>query len=286
MMERQPLEIRRDVAALAALLDTRRVVALTGAGCSTESGIPDYRGPETRRRARNPIKYQEYIGDPARRRRYWARSMMGWPRFSSFAPNQGHRALASMEHAGVLTGLITQNVDRLHQEAGSHRVVELHGAMAEVACLDCQAVEPRHSLQARLHALNPGWEATVIELAPDGDAVIPEALIDTFRVAGCRTCRGTLKPDVVFFGESIKRAVHEAADAMMAEADALLIVGSSLAVYSGYRFLREASRRRMPVGVINLGALHRGNELVDVHVDAPAGEALSALRDALMGARP
>jgi len=157
---------------LVEILAGRRIAVLTGAGCSTESGIPDYRGPETRRRARNPIQYKGFIGSAATRRRYWARAVVGWDRFAQARPNPAHEALADMEEAGLLTGLITQNVDRLHHEAGSRRVVELHGALAEVICLSCRSLSPRIELQRRLAEANPGWESRRAEMAPDGDAEI------------------------------------------------------------------------------------------------------------------
>lgn len=264
-----------------ALLRGRRPLVLTGAGCSTESGIPDYRGPETRRRARNPIQYKEFVGDEARRRRYWARSVLGWPRFVTAQPNRAHAALAQLERRGLLTGIVTQNVDRLHHKAGSEAVVELHGALADVRCLQCGVVCARGALQSRLLALNPGFGERGAELAPDGDAELEEAAGERFQVAPCAACGGVLKPDVVFFGENVPRAVYDQANAWLARADALLVVGSSLAVYSGLRFVREAARRALPVGMINLGPPERGAEWIDVMWDANAGDALPALAQAL-----
>ncbi len=257
--------------ALAAALRGRRVVALTGAGCSTESGVPDYRGPETRRRARNPIQFQDFLRDPEARRRYWARSVAGWAQIDAAAPNDAHRALAALEGSGALHGLITQNVDRLHHKAGSRRVVELHGAMAEVACLSCRAVERREVLQRRLLSLNPDWQVRRAEIAPDGDAEAPDADVAAFRVVGCMACGGVLKPRVVFFGENVPRPVYDDALALMAEAEALLVVGTSLAVYSGYRFVLQAAEAGIPVGMINLGPPHRGGELAQVFIDGHAG---------------
>ena len=259
---------------LTSLLSGRRIAVLTGAGCSTESGIPDYRGPETRRRARNPIQYRAFLGDPASRRRYWARAMVGWARFSAAQPNDAHRALAAMEEAGLLTGLVTQNVDRLHQDAGSRNVVELHGALAEVICLSCGRLSPRGRLQERLLEANPGWADRVAELAPDGDAEIDPSR--DFRVVGCERCRGPLKPHVVFFGEGVPRERVEAAWAIVDAADVLLVVGSSLAVYSGYRFVRGAAKRGQPIALINLGET-RGDGHARVRVDARAGQLLPHL---------
>ncbi len=266
-----------ELAAAAALLRGRRVVALTGAGCSTESGIPDYRGPGTRERARNPVQYRAFVDDPRARQRYWARSMLGWPRFAAARPNDGHRAFAALERAGLLRGVITQNVDRLHHAAGSARVVELHGALAEVVCLACGAIEPRDALQRRLALLNPRWDADV-ELAPDGDAELDAA--DGFRVADCLACGGVLKPRVVFFGENVPLGTVDRAFALLEEGDALLVAGSSLTVYSGFRFVRRAAERGVPVVVVNLGPT-RGDPLAALRVDAPVGEVLPALVTAL-----
>lgn len=264
--------------ALADLLRGRRVAVLSGAGCSTESGIPDYRGPETRRRARNPVQYQAFMTDPGARVRYWARSTVGWPRFRQARPNAGHAALAHLEAAGVVYGVVTQNVDRLHQAAGSRRVVELHGALAEVRCLTCGALSSREAHQRRLAALNPGWAPRTAELAPDGDAELGD--VAGFLVPACRDCGGVLKPNVVFFGESVPRATVEAAYALVAEADVLLVVGSSLAVYSGYRFVRWAAQAARPVAIVTLGAT-RGDALATLRVEARLGEALPRLAAAL-----
>jgi NAD-dependent SIR2 family protein deacetylase len=268
------------VEALASLFRGRRLVVLTGAGCSTESGIPDYRGPGTRARARNPIQHREFLTKPEVRARYWARSLLGWPRFSSARPNAAHEALAAMEREGRVLGLITQNVDRLHHVAGSQRVIELHGALARVRCLDCEAVEPRAELQDRLLALNPGFAERSAELLPDGDAELPLEAVRAFLVADCTRCGGTLKPDVVFFGDNVPPPTVEAAFSLLEQGDALLVVGSSLAIYSGFRFLQRAVDRHMPVGVINIGEC-RGVELVDVRVEARAGEVLPQLAAAL-----
>ncbi|HKE18634.1 MAG TPA: NAD-dependent protein deacetylase [Kofleriaceae bacterium] len=268
---------------IAALLRGRRPAALTGAGISTESGIPDYRGPLTRARARNPIQHGQFVRDPAARRRYWARSVIGWPRVDAAAPNAAHAALAAMERGGALTGVVTQNVDRLHARAGSCRVVELHGALSDVACLDCGGREARAALQERLLALNPGFASRSAEVAPDGDAELPAALVDAFAVAACTACGGVLKPDVVFFGGSVARDVVDAAFALVDAADALLVVGSSLEVYSGFRFVRRAAERSIPVAIINLGPT-RGDPLAAARWDERACAALPALAAAIAGA--
>lgn len=270
------------VEALARMLRGRRVVALAGAGCSTASGIPDYRGPETRRRARNPIRFRTFIGEEEGRQRYWARAVVGWPRFCASQPNAAHRSLATLEHSGVLEGIITQNVDRLHHAAGSQRVVELHGALHEVICLDCGELELRESLQQRLLALNPGWEQARAEAAPDGDAELSGELVRRFVVAGCQACGGTLKPRVVFFGENVPADVTAEAWALFDEAEVLLVVGSSLTVFSGYRFVRQAAKRGVPVAIVNLGAT-RGDPQADLRVDDRVEVVLPALVEALAG---
>lgn len=264
---------------LSALLAGKRFAALTGAGISTESGIPDYRGPETARRARNPILGREFARSADVRRRYWARAFVGWERFSRAAPNAAHRALAELEARGALAGLITQNVDRLHHAAGSRDVVELHGALAEVVCLACQSVSSRAALQERLKAKNPGFLSVAAELAPDGDSDLPEELVRGLEVEGCEHCDGPLKPRVVFFGENVAKPVVERAFAMVDAAEALLIVGSSLAVFSGYRFLLRANERGIPVALVNLGAV-RGEERCALKVEERAGLVLPRLLDA------
>lgn len=274
------VDVDSGVEALAALLRGRRVVVLTGAGCSTESGIPDYRGPDGRARVRTPVQHHAFVTRAEVRARYWARSFLGWPRFSAARPNPAHRALARMERAGVVMGLITQNVDRLHHAAGSTRVIELHGSLAEVRCLDCGTYESRAALQQRLIALNPGFAAWSAEVRPDGDADLPDEAVQTFRVAECLACGGMLKPDVVFFGDNVPRATVSAAMELLDQGEVLLVVGSSLAVYSGYRFVRRAAERGMGIGFVNLGCA-RGDDLAHVRVHAPAGVVLPRLAAAL-----
>jgi len=266
---------------LAALMRTRRTVVLSGAGVSTESGIPDYRGPDSPRRERAPISYQEFVEEARARRRYWARSSVGWPHFTTARPNAGHRALAQLEAAGYVAGVITQNVDRLHQKAGSEAVVELHGALADVRCLRCNRRTDRTAYQRRLLQLNPGWPPESATLAPDGDAVLSDAAIPDFCVPGCLRCGGTVKPDVVFFGESVPRARVEAAWALFERADMLLVVGSSLAVYSGFRFVRRATQDDRPVGIVNLGPT-RGDAHAHLRLDGRTGTVLPQLAAELM----
>jgi NAD-dependent SIR2 family protein deacetylase len=273
-----PLE--DDLAPLVALLAGRRFVALTGAGCSTESGIPDYRGGG-RTGPRNPIQHDAFMRRPDVRRRYWARATLGWAQFSGAEPNAAHRALAALESAGPLAGVITQNVDRLHQRAGSRRVVELHGALADVACIRCGRVEPRHELQARLIAANPGWLEAIAEFKPDGDAEILDAeRVAAFAVVGCRLCGGELKPDVVFFGGTVAERTLTAAWALFDEAEALLVVGSSLAVYSGFRFVRRAQERALPIALVNIGPT-RADDMAAAKIAASVGAILPRLATAL-----
>jgi NAD-dependent SIR2 family protein deacetylase len=272
---------------LADLCAGRSVVVLSGAGLSTESGIPDYRGSETRRKTRAPIRYREFMDAPETRRHYWARSAVGWSSFSAKQPNPGHEALARMEAAGVVRGVITQNVDRLHQAAGSERVIELHGALAEVRCLDCNRVFDRDRLQQRIRRLNPGWADRAATVAPDGDAELPRSVTAAFRVPPCRACGGVLKPHVVFFGESVPPHRVEAAWDLLEGADVLLVTGSSLAVYSGFRFVRGAAAAGQDLGIVNLGPT-RGDDLAGVCVEGRTGEVLPGLADALLeaGASP
>lgn len=270
--------------ALISMCRGRRITVLTGAGCSTESGIPDYRGPKTRQLARNPVQYAQFIKEPQARQRYWARSFMGWPKWSKHQPNQAHEVLARAERDGVIQGVITQNVDRLHHKAGSERVVELHGALAQVRCLDCQGLTSRDALQARLEALNPDFARSAGQLsyAPDGDVDLSqEALYSIFNVPSCERCQGILKPDVVFFGENVPKAVVERAWALFDEAQVLLVVGSSLTVYSGYRFALKASQRALPTALLNIGPTRADGLDGMLKIEARAGEVLPLLFDAL-----
>lgn len=280
-----PPAVAPDPAPLAALLaPARRIVALTGAGLSTESGIPDYRSPRPTPPS-EPIRYLEFIRDPDRRRRYWARSMAGWPAIAAARPNAGHHALARLEAAGRLHTIITQNVDRLHQRAGSQRVIELHGALAEVRCLDCGDTTDRAALQHRLAAHNPAWHhITAGTLNPDGDATLARDPA-TFTVPDCEGCGGLLKPRVVFFGESVPPPRVAAAFAAIAEADALLVAGTSLTVWSGLRFLRAAAERGIPIGLVNLGPVREG-ERATVWIPGPTGHVLPALADLLLAPAP
>jgi NAD-dependent SIR2 family protein deacetylase len=261
------------------LLAGRRVVALTGAGLSTDSGIPDYRGPDSP--PRSPMTYSEFVSGPAAQQRYWARSHVGWRTMGRARPNPGHRALATLETAGVVQALITQNVDGLHTDAGSQRVVDLHGRIADVVCLRCGDRSSRAVLDERLDQLNPGFvEDGFVEIAPDGDAVLSD--VSGFRLATCLVCAGPLKPDVVFFGENVPKDRVAECYALVEAADVLLVAGTSLTVQSGLRFVRRAHAHGIPVVLVNRGAT-RGDPMTTLRLDAGCSQVLSALADALAG---
>jgi NAD-dependent SIR2 family protein deacetylase len=253
----------------------RRVVVLTGAGLSTDSGIPDYRGPDAP--PRKPMMYGEFVSGDAARRRYWARSFVGWQHLRGAVPNDGHRALVDLERCGVVSALITQNVDGLHCDAGSRTVIELHGRIRDVICLSCGAWCSREELHELLTVLNPEFAThSEVAIAPDGDAVI--SAVDSFVVAPCASCGGVLKPDVVFFGEEVPKPRVQRCYAYVDEAEALLVAGSSLAVFSGLRFVRRAHERGIPIVIVNRGAT-RGDELATVKVDGGCSETLTAFAD-------
>lgn len=274
-----------DCASLLELLDTRSAVVLTGAGCSTDSGIPDYRGPDGRLRKRTPMRYQEFVRSPTARARYWLRSAVGWPRFRRARPNGVHGALAGLESAGVVRCVLTQNVDELHQAAGSRRVLDLHGALSRVRCLECRATATRDSVQERLQALNPGLQDLLDQggegtVRPDGDVDLPAGLERDLRVPACTGCGGVLKPDVVFFGENVPAQRVERAWSLYREAGILLVLGSSLTVYSGRRFVLQAAAEGKPVAIVNRGAT-RGDEHAAVKVDGAVGPVMERVADAL-----
>ena len=257
------------------LLSGRPLAVLTGAGLSTDSGIPDYRGPGSV--PRNPMTYQQFVSDEASRRRYWARNHAGWRHMRRAEPNSGHFALAELEQRGVLTGLITQNVDRLHQAAGSRKVIDLHGRFDRVVCLDCRTTMDRAALALRLEELNAGWMAgrsDAGDVAPDADADVSDT--EGFVVAACEICGGMLKPDFVYFGENVPKDRVAAAYALVDAAAALLVAGSSLTVMSGLRFVRHAAKQNKPVVIINRGRT-RGDDLATVKVEAGTSESLQAL---------
>lgn len=269
------------------LLRHPRCLVLTGAGCSVASGIPEYRDHEGSWKSRPPVRYAEFVGSAAARRRYWARSLFGWERIAAAAPNAVHRALSRLEHSGRLSAVVTQNVDALHQRAGSRRVIDLHGRLDEVECLDCAARIARADLQEVLLAWNREFVAaaraagvlTPAAARPDGDAQV-EADFSTFRIPDCPACGGLLKPAVVFFGENVPSGRVQSALQALERSDGLLVVGSSLMVFSGYRFCLAARDLGKPVAAVNLGRT-RADEMLSLKVVADCGEALEEAADAL-----
>lgn len=262
--------------ALARFLDAHpRIAVLTGAGVSTASGIPDYRDERGEWKHSRPVMFEDFRRDAAMRRRYWARSFVGWPRFGDASPNAAHHALADLQQHLQITGLVTQNVDRLHQRAGSERVTDLHGRLDRVVCLDCRRTIGRDDLQRALGERNPNFVATASRLRPDGDVELDPALYSHFAPPDCDSCGGMLKPDVVFFGESVPRERVEAAREVIAGADALLVVGSSLMVYSGFRFAREAHRAAKPVAILNRGTT-RADAMAQLRLSSDCGRTLAA----------
>lgn len=257
---------------VAGLLDGRTALVLTGAGVSTDSGIPDYRGPGSP--ARRPMTFQDFLSGPPMQQRYWARAHIGWQRMSGAVPNDAHLALVRMQGAGRLSGLITQNVDGLHEVAGHRDVVDLHGRIDRVICLGCRTVSTRTELHERLSELNPGHSDRVVDFAPDGDALLEDTA--DFRVAYCAECGGILKPDVVFFGENVPKDRVAHCIGLVDEAEALLVLGSSLQVMSGLRFVRQARKRGIPIVIVNRG-ITRGNDLADLKIDAGVAETLRYL---------
>ncbi len=267
----------RPFALLVELVSRGNVAVLSGAGLSTESGIPDYRGPSgLARRAGQPMTYQAFTGSARARQRYWARSHLGWRHVTGAAPNAGHLAVAGLERAGLLRGVITQNVDGLHQAAGAVAVTELHGSLHRVVCLSCWARTGREELDSRLRAANPAWTAAGPEPAvrPDGDVALDETA--GFTVVDCLACGGLLKPDVVFFGENVPRTRVTDCFSLVSASSALIVLGSSLSVMSGLRYVRHAASAGLPVVIVNQGAT-RGDELAAARLDAPLGSTLTVL---------
>jgi len=256
--------------------DHPRLFVLTGAGCSTDSGIPDYRDRDGQWKRPPPVNYAAFMHEPATRQRYWARSLVGWRRFGRALPNATHRALVSLERRGQVELLVTQNVDRLHQHAGSERVLDLHGRLDEVRCMGCEARLGRHAFQQMLEERNPAWMSLDAGDAPDGDADLEGHDFAQFEVPPCPHCGGILKPDVVFFGEAVPRERVEAAARAWQAADAVLVVGSSLMVYSGYRFVDAAARAGKPIAAVTLGRT-RADALLSLKVDAPCDTSLAFL---------
>ncbi|WP_422631876.1 NAD-dependent protein deacetylase [Pseudokineococcus basanitobsidens] len=278
-------DVEEAAARLADLVGGGGAVVLSGAGLSTDSGIPDYRGPQGSLRRHTPMTYQAFTGQgedgPSARRRYWARSHVGWRVIARSRPNAGHRAVAALEAAGLVRGTITQNVDGLHQAGGARDVVELHGSLDRVVCLSCRDVSPRERLDARLRAANPGFaaEPPAGEVNPDGDVDLPEAAVGRFVVVVCERCgSGPLKPDVVFFGETVPRPRVDESFARVDAARSLVVLGSSLTVMSGYRFVLRARRNGIPVAVLTAGET-RADATATLRLDAPLTPVLSRVVD-------
>ncbi|MGE9809055.1 MULTISPECIES: NAD-dependent protein deacetylase [unclassified Janibacter] len=261
---------------IAALLRRGPALVLTGAGMSTDSGIPDYRGPDGQRRV-TPMNYSEFVRSPQARQRYWARSYVGWQRFHAARPNGAHHAVTALQRAGLLGHVITQNVDGLHQAAGTTDVIDLHGSLSRVVCLACGDVTARRDLDARMRQDNPDYTVTSDEIRPDGDIALEQVDVERFRMPLCLACGGdALKPDVVFFGASVAKPVVERCFALTEAAPALLVLGSSLQVLSGLRFVRRAASRGIPVAAITRGPT-RGDDLIDAKVDGDLGAHLAEL---------
>ncbi|KOV87247.1 NAD-dependent protein deacetylase 1 [Nocardia sp. NRRL S-836] len=274
-----PLPRTSDLTEVVPLVESGGVLVLSGAGLSTESGIPDYRGEGGSLRRHTPMTYEEFTTSAAGRQRYWARSHVGWRTIARAHPNAGHHAVTRL--GSRLCGVITQNVDGLHQAAGTHDVVELHGGLDRVICLNCGLVSPRVELDRRLRAANPDFAATTDEINPDGDVFLPEEQVRDFVVVDCLACGGVLKPDVVFFGENVPRPRVEQCYDLVDNAKSLLVLGSSLTVMSGLRFVRRAAAAGLPVAIINRGET-RGDQFAGVRVDLPLGQSLTELADVVL----
>jgi NAD-dependent SIR2 family protein deacetylase len=270
------VDIEQRIGRLAEWVADRGVVVLSGAGLSTESGIPDYRGPSGAARRYAPMTYQAFTRDPIARRRYWARSHLGWRVIGTAQPNAGHRAVARLQELAVVDGIITQNVDGLHQAGGAHGVVELHGSLAQIACLGCRGISPRRDLIGRLNAANADFAARVTAINPDGDVELDDADLDGFTIVDCEACGGILKPDVVYFGESVPAERVSRSFELVARARTLLVLGSSLTVMSGRRFVLRAAKEGIRVAIVNQGGT-RGDPYAGLIVDGPLGVVLPEL---------
>ncbi|XP_005987228.1 NAD-dependent protein lipoamidase sirtuin-4, mitochondrial [Latimeria chalumnae] len=258
---------------------SKRLIIMTGAGLSTESGIPDYRSEGVglyARTERRPVQHFEFVRSAKARQSYWARNYVGWPQFSSCQPNPAHLALSSWEKLGKLHWLVTQNVDALHTKAGSRHLTELHGCSHRVVCLDCGHLTPRSDLQSKFQAQNPGWNEEAGGVAPDGDVFLTDEQVRNFQVPACERCDGTLKPEVTFFGDTVSREKVNFVHEQLAESDSMLVLGSSLQVYSGYRFVLAAKEKRLPIAILNIGAT-RADHLAAIKLSGRCGEVLPCI---------
>ncbi|MDX6308195.1 MAG: hypothetical protein QOI06_1241 [Nocardioidaceae bacterium] len=258
-----------------------RLFVLTGAGCSTESGIPDYRDSNGDWKRQQPVEYQRFVREPLMRSRYWARSLIGWRSFRAAEPNLAHRSLARLEQAGRVGLLVTQNVDGLHQAAGSRRVIDLHGRLDRVVCMSCHTGWRRSAWQSHLEQRNASWAGLTAPVGPDGDADLDGIDFTTFDVPSCPGCGGVIKPDVVFFGENVPRWRHSQASTALSTSNAMLVVGSSLMVFSGYRYVVAAARLGIPVAAVNIGRT-RADHLLTLKLERSVGEALGELVDTVL----
>ncbi|GBP70091.1 NAD-dependent protein deacylase Sirt4 [Eumeta japonica] len=264
--------------------NNKRISLLTGAGISTESGIPDYRSEEVGLYARTnhkPIQYQEFIKSSKSRQRYWARNFVGWSRFSKVHPNATHYAISDLEKAGKVTSVITQNVDRLHQKAGSKNVIELHGSAYLVKCLHCDYNISREDLQEKMIAENPSMKSTLTMIRPDGDVDLPQDQVENFKTPHCSKCEGPLKPDIVFFGDNVPKSRVDKVRTEISYSDALFVIGSTLTVYSSYRIVLQAKEENKDIAILNIGPT-RADNLVKLKVSAKCGAILPQIRDSIL----
>ncbi|XP_071110937.1 NAD-dependent protein lipoamidase sirtuin-4, mitochondrial-like [Haliotis cracherodii] len=259
---------------------SERLLVLTGAGISTESGIPDYRSEGVGLYATSsnrPVQYVDFLKDAKIRQRYWARNFVGWPRFSSFSPNKSHLTLSSWEKKRKVSWLVTQNVDALHYKAGSTQLTELHGSAHRVECLSCRKVLPRNEMQELIKDRNPKWHAESFEMAPDGDVALSTEQVQGFQVPTCDSCGGVLKPEIIFFGDNVARHIVDLVFRKVSESDAVLVIGSSLEVYSGYRFVNRAHNESKPVAIVNIGRT-RADDLAQLKISAICGDILPKIQ--------
>ncbi len=263
--------------------DCERLLVLTGAGLSEPSGIPVYRDKSGTWLRTTPVQHREFLSSQASRQRYWARSMAGWPKMAQASPNEGHLALVNLEQAGLIKQLITQNVDCLHQRAGQRSLIDMHGSLDRVQCLVCEKVFARSWVQDYLHTLNPSIQTQAAQMRPDGDADLPDALIASIQVPTCPECDGVLKPDVVFFGGTIPRPRAEKISQAVEDCDAVLVIGSSLTVFSGFRICRDAHRAGKPIAALNQGKT-RADELISLKLEVDCAQGLTQLQSLLLKA--